>query len=912
MTEVGGSPVVDIQQSAYVISTPRIYATLDRNRVGPGLLLDGSDLQVTTDSACDINRTILGTLPALSGDFMYEVYFWSQSQGDLSDLISFGVATVDAALDTYVGGDANGYGYRVADGEIHTNGASIQSVAATAERVSLQCYLHLRPSEATVGWYVNGNELYVASLPTGKAWLPALSIGSSSPSDLAAIVNFGQDRFDHTPRTIGGPTMAFLLPGWSQQKAGLATLYLSLATEAFMSAPDNDPPNTPFDPRQLNGNQVSVNRQPFAWFHRSGGGANPSALTTIRLDNSRGDFNALLSADIRDSLLVLRTIDAPARGAGSLNDARTVFTGILDNVQANASTIDLTLRDTLTQFDRSLPCRVIPPFYDASSAGKIRPIGLGAQRLVQPLVLDQENGLYLLGDSPVSNIVLASDMGAPLDPNSLPPQYTPALDNEGIQLATPPVGRFTVDCSTIGDQYTIPGAADVLNGDGDFTGWTATSGVPTTTPPPDFDWSNNASSQLVRLFHPAYLPTGTSARIITARTWYPPSSQYGDYLVTNTDPLLAGRSYRLTLSTVVIGFSPPILGGNGVTGGFMVRTALSDDPADAVTAHGVPVTVPSGYRNTFSIEFTVPLGASRDLYLMAIASSGFTDGSANGNGSVEFFGVKLELLGQYIDLPLQGITCLDAFTEILVNRAGADPSVFSADDCAAVDGQAGYTIGLRWEDPPNILDALTEIADAFGAIVFTDQFGVIRVRRWESPDTGDVIAAFDRSCIDPDSIRIYDDDAPGLTNLFAGKPNCTPFGASDFVSDTDTVSAATRAAYQAPAQFFFTASERPAQQYIGAVGAGRRILPIDDNDAARAEGNRVNGMFEVKRKWVQFDVLFEGHMIGVGTQVSVEQLLPADLVTLDIPELGLNVQRVRVRAPQPYPLGGKLTIIGWY
>ena len=76
--------------------TARLYATLDQNRVGESLLLDQSLLVVTTGEACDIGRMILGTLPAYSGRFAYEAYFWSQSRGDLSGLISFGVAAVGA------------------------------------------------------------------------------------------------------------------------------------------------------------------------------------------------------------------------------------------------------------------------------------------------------------------------------------------------------------------------------------------------------------------------------------------------------------------------------------------------------------------------------------------------------------------------------------------------------------------------------------------------------------------------------------------------------------------------------------------------------------------------------------------------------------------------------------------------
>jgi hypothetical protein len=58
----------------------KIYAKLDANRVGPSLLLDEGQHIVTTSEACDLHRMIMGDLPAYSGRFVYELYFWSQSQ----------------------------------------------------------------------------------------------------------------------------------------------------------------------------------------------------------------------------------------------------------------------------------------------------------------------------------------------------------------------------------------------------------------------------------------------------------------------------------------------------------------------------------------------------------------------------------------------------------------------------------------------------------------------------------------------------------------------------------------------------------------------------------------------------------------------------------------------------------------
>ena len=98
--------------------TSRIYATLDPNRVGEHLILSESLLAVTTAQQCDLRRMILGTQPAYSGTFAYELYFWSQSRGDLANLIAFGVAKVGADLTQFVGESTDSYGLKLADGEV--------------------------------------------------------------------------------------------------------------------------------------------------------------------------------------------------------------------------------------------------------------------------------------------------------------------------------------------------------------------------------------------------------------------------------------------------------------------------------------------------------------------------------------------------------------------------------------------------------------------------------------------------------------------------------------------------------------------------------------------------------------------------------------------------------------------------
>lgn len=876
--------------------TARTYSTLDANRIGPGLAPDDSNLRVTTLIACDGKRMILGDLAQFSGVSTYEVYFWSTLRNPLTALASYGVAQPDVDLANFVGGDAAGksWGFRPADGQVWNANANVSgtSVQAVAERVCLGLRLTLGPSLCTCEWLVNGSVVYSTSaLPTGKAWVPAISMGSTVAGDVSATVNFGLNRFDQTTATTG----------WWQQAPGLATFYCAMATEGFLSATTDTPANQSYGPYVLNAAGVSIKTMPQAWFNRSGGGTAQASVTSLRLNNADGTFNELLGADVRDSAVVLQTLDAPARGAGTLAAARTWFTGLLDTpTQPDRTTINVGLRGTLARFDKPCPMRIVAPFYDESSAGKVWPIGLGAQRNVQPLLLDAPTRLYALGDAPMSNVSVVSDMAAPLDPYAAPPQYVPALNNAGIALETNPVGRLAVDCSSVGAQYTIPGVADVLNGDGDFEVW---SGSPLR--PANFAATLGVGGNLSR----QGAPGNYFATLFTATAWDPSTGKTASYMNTSygTPALLAGRSYRITVRLIQSYADSPAYAG-GIAGGLMLRSDLTSRADGAISPNGIPLSRANAYDQNYTFTYTVPNGSNRQLYLITAPSQGSDFKLSKGSASATFDDLAVELLGQYVQAPLDGITLHDAFTEILVNRCEEDPSVFSASDCDAIDAAAGYTIGLRWEDQPNVLAMLTKAVDQFGGVIYEDQDGVIRVGRLTNNEDGAVVAAFSMANVDIDSFSAQPDKAQGLTTNFGARRNCTPFGASDFVTDTVTVSPGIRAQYQGISQFNLSATAPLAQEYSAARGAGRLHTWIDDKGQALTEGNRVNSLFAEKHLLRTFVAYFDGAALGVGPSIDPRLIRYNHKITLTIPEFGWVDERMTIVGWEPFPTGGKIIL----
>lgn len=892
--------------------TARERCYLDRNRVGEGLLLNEDDLSFTTSVDCDFNRKIIGTLPVMSGNYALELYFYSTSQDDLSSLTSFGVAYDDGTrLDTYVGAETQSYGMLCADGVIRNNDSDVATFTPIPERTAVGLELSLDPVSPNIKFFRNGAMVAALSgLPVGKAWYPCFSIGSNSPGDVSCQVNFGQYRFDK---------IKVWRDGWSTQRAGLNTIYVGMVQEAFHTLPTDTPANTPFGPFVIGADKVFVKRSPRPWHLRDSDGDGSSSLSMVVLDNSSGQFNALASLDARDSKFVLQRVSSPGGVAGSLSAARTILTGVIDKVRKSGGLIQITLRDSLSRFDRPMKMRRIPKFWDASSAGAVMPWGRGAMRNIRPRLLSEPDRLYLLNDGPVTNITLVSDKGAPLDPNSLPPQYTPALDHEGLQTEVLPEGRLAVDCSTVGPQYEIPGAQDVIAGIGDFSTWAVTANTQTSTPPSGWDFSNNASSYMLR-----YVASATNVmRLKTVVPWYPEhptTPKYGDWIKLHTPPLLGGRSYRIKVGLLQAQSDVFLPGGPRRQGGFMLRTALSNDPADAITAHGIAINTngmtSNGFGEYYTIDFTVPLGPARPVYLICTASSGNTAGSANGIAFMDVHNVQIELLGQFVSLPLSDARPQDVMYDVIVDAEGESSASYSAADLAALYASAGHGVSVRFEDTPNIrTDIIEAIADAYNAIYYTDADDMIRFAKWYMPDDPSApapVARFTAANVDVDTIEEDPVAAESFTTQFWLRRNVEPFGDGDFVTDTDIVTATIRAAYTGVGQQKYSSPIKPAQEYAKREGAERRLIPIDDIDAAKASVNEAAKQMTVKRKAVRFKAFYDGGSDTIGDGITCDPLTiyPGMIVVLHVPEKGYDELAVTIADTEAYDADGRLIIIG--
>jgi len=191
--------------------TSRTFATLNPNAMGSGLALDLGNLVVTTSQdslgSASSSCCVFGTIPKAVGHAYFETYFYSTSRGDLSGLLSVGLAEVSADLDQRVGDGLDTWGFRPADGGIWNDGALIVSGDPIAERICIGvCAQFDSPGGPRLTFFTDGS--FYASVVMNVTssgspfYVPAIGIDLSVAGDVSAFVNFGQRAFDNQPHLV--------------------------------------------------------------------------------------------------------------------------------------------------------------------------------------------------------------------------------------------------------------------------------------------------------------------------------------------------------------------------------------------------------------------------------------------------------------------------------------------------------------------------------------------------------------------------------------------------------------------------------------------------------------------------------------------------------------------------------------
>ena len=169
-------------------ATAANYCVMNPLDKGSSATLSEANLGFNVSGLASARATI--AIPA-SGKFYWENVIGSGG----SAAIGTGVATKDASLSTYVGGDVYGWGYFSTDGKVYNNNAGIATYSTSAAGDVIG--MAFDASAGTLQFFKNNTSLgTITGLTSYGNYFPAL--GNTNG---AAFVNFGQRPFSYTPPT---------------------------------------------------------------------------------------------------------------------------------------------------------------------------------------------------------------------------------------------------------------------------------------------------------------------------------------------------------------------------------------------------------------------------------------------------------------------------------------------------------------------------------------------------------------------------------------------------------------------------------------------------------------------------------------------------------------------------------------
>ncbi|WP_430391067.1 SPRY domain-containing protein [Dyella sp. 20L07] len=427
------------------------YAIWSSRALGTDLTTEQSGTVLSARDVIGFQQTGLALQPQSVGRWYVELLLY----GDDPLVASVGVVLTNTSLATYVGGDATGYGYRLAEGQIHHAGVSVANAAVASKGDTIGVLLDLTQTQPTVTWYRNGLVVATCTLPSIGPWALATSLGTTTAYGLRCFLNAGQRAFEYAPQGIDG---------WYEPLQSVRGL--RVASEDWLSDPVDEVPNQRYEGLlSADTGELRAVRSLDFWPWQRGIKSGAMTMTLLDPDNA---FDELLTGDGRDLSVRIGAIAAGAAYASR----KPLYTAILDSIAAiDDLSVRLTCRDPLGLLDVPLQRRLIRPNADVSAANQPWPVMIGACRNVPVVLLDAATLTYAVSDAQVLGVGYCRDKGYPLDPAAAPADFTLGPDKTTIKLHSQPQGKVTIDLSSVGgDQLPAP-SDDILAGAGNpFTG----------------------------------------------------------------------------------------------------------------------------------------------------------------------------------------------------------------------------------------------------------------------------------------------------------------------------------------------------------------------------------------------------------------------------------------------------------
>lgn len=641
------------------------FATFDPANLGPDLSLSNSNQTVTFLTNGDSkNRTArcLYPLSSFTNYVEFLVYAAAGASPTLSGNCALGIVDASASLSTFVGGDAHGYGFLPAEGQIWTNNASSVTTSATCalgDIIGMQAIF--TGSSPSLTFFKNGVQIGTINLPASGTWYIAASVGGATGSAMLVFMNAGQQTFQYNAQQSG----------WWIASPQLSAV--NLASEDFMALPTDTIPNDAYDGaiNPTAGQSLHINRSVSFWPWRTTTAAVSGAQSygNITIDDPSANYDALILNDVRDSQITVKRTQV----GGSVNSAANLCLGIIDSVIGDGDFNKIiSLKDNLAVLDGIFQHALFLPNADTSIAGKPRPALLGAGRSLPGVLFNSATNAYAISDASMYQLASVRVAGKSL---TLSTDYSVSADGTSLILVNPPAGVLTCDASS-GSNAVPASATDILSGNGNFASFTTLSQVTA-------NWTLTRGGGSLLAAIPSFSTAAGHGQIV-----YPQTGGFGytGVLQSNTNIIAANSIYAVD---VIFDANLPNDEGSQQYSILVLDNYAWSSPTSSAGW---------GYFQTNAANPNpVPIGTAARLIIFNNTSSAvplclnFVNGPNSGAGSLNISNIKIyQLPNPTTAAPLNGLT-LTQYMNLVMQHGGIAGTAWSQADTQAIDTATGYS-----------------------------------------------------------------------------------------------------------------------------------------------------------------------------------------------------------------------------
>lgn len=823
---------------------------------GASLVLSSGDTILQTALNVDAHRMARSQYglagATLRGAVEFYVYSPSGAKPSLAPSggvppLCFGFALGNAVFNEYVGEQPHAVSYCPGDGGVRVGGSVVATLAPGGYDTFYGGIIDYVRKLIT---FTKGPDILgtfdFSGLVTGTPAVFYAATVSGNPGDMAIWANAGQTPFRY-PNSVGG---------FYHQQAGITSLFL--ATEPYISAPNDARPNQPYEP-QIDRQNTKIAMpscvQFWMWGRSMPRDLQSNAGFQIEILDPHGQADSLMRQGIRDQVTSIATVKQGAAQSTQI----PVYTCIIDRCeQPTDQRKMLYCLSKLSLLDIQMIRALFAPNVDASFAGKPYPYSGGICRTYVGAQYD--SGVtpipIQLADEPISAFGKVRrqgvEMGYGID-------FTVGADGESVTLPQAPSGKVTFETTTFGGSFDAT-ATDLLGGDGNFGSIANDGGGGGVNQP--HDWTGNGGYFSNDPLNTDWQVRGTSPNKYVEQ-FQNASAVY--WLKHQTLTIAPGESVAFEVELKLAPYYGPAVDalGNPIEvfpaklffGGqsdstlqFYFWGGVTSIP-DPQNYAGGPTPAPVQYRGTFTNTGTQALPL-----VFGLLCNEMIQGTGGINSYLQVNHIKLTqlpALTQNVVLDGPGLDLMSQ--DILIGHGPLELTDYNQASAQAIDAVTGYKCGLHISSntTPACKDAWKKVYDSFCACPYVDETGNISLMRLVDPEAAGTVV--DGTLTANDVIGFLEpwpDLAENLSTRMSGCPNYDKYTESDFtnVSQGD-VPQVVRKVLEQDYQWTVQANAIIDEAYAYARAALPFPSQLDRQSDGQAEITYVNNLYAVKRNF---------------------------------------------------------------